>query len=325
MSDRKPLLWFDCGTTNTRLYLIDSEAKFFFCGAKAIGSRNVAIAGTRLVLVQAMADLYRDALTCFTLAQEEIACIYASGMVTSAFGLKEIPHLEVPVSPQKLRCAMEKVWVEELEREICLIPGVRSSAEDWRYMGNLRGEETEVLGAAAMLEDSGCGSDGIYILPGSHTQILYLKNGEIVDILSLFTGELFHALRTETILSHTLNQTPEDIIPEFVRRGCSDAREFGINRALYLCHSNQIFQRFVPAQLYSYAEGVILSGVYTALAQRVRQHWAKCNRIVMVCDETKWKIYGALLQGGGLPDMVWLRPSQKGCFGVKGLCGIVRK
>ena len=325
MSDKKPLLWFDCGTTNTRLYRIDSETEFTFCGAKAIGSRNVAIAGTRLVLTQAMADLYREARERFALAQEEVACVYASGMVTSAFGLKEVPHLEVPVSPQTLYGAMEKVWVEELEREVCLIPGVRSSAADWRYMGNLRGEETEVLGAAAMLEDSGCGSNGIYILPGSHTQILYLKNGEIVDILSLFTGELFHALRTETILSHTLNHTQEAIIPEFVRRGCSDAREFGINRALYLCHSNQIFQRFMPAQRYSYAEGVILSGVYTALVQRVQQHWTDCRRIVMVCDEINWKIYGALLLGSGLPDMIWLRPSQQGCFGVRGLCGIVRE
>ena len=275
------------------------------------------------MLAQTMADLYRDALARFGLLQDDVNCVYASGMVTSKFGLKEVPHLEVPVSPQKLHCAMDKVWVEQMQRDVYLIPGIKSTAVDWRYMGNLRGEETEALGAAAMLEDRGCGSDGVYILPGSHTQILYLKNGEIVDILSLFTGELFHALRSETILSHTLNHTPEDIIPEFVRRGCSDAREFGINRALYLCHNNQIFQRFTPEQRYSYAEGVLLSGVYTALEQRVQQHWTDCSRIVMVCDEINRNIYGALLLDSVLPDMIWLRPSQQGCFGVKGLCSIV--
>ena len=325
MSDRKPLLWFDCGTTNTRLYLIDSETEFSFCGSKAIGSRNVAITGTSLVLAQAMADLYKEAVRGFALEQDDVDRVYASGLVTSAFGLKEVPHLEVSVSPQKLRSAMDKVWVEQMAREIYLIPGVKSSAADWRYTGNLRGEETEALGAAAMLEERGCGSDGVYILPGSHTQILYLKNGEIVDILSLFTGELFRALRSETILSHTLNDTPEDIIPEFVRQGCADAMEFGINRALYLRHSNQIFQRFTPAQCYSYAEGVILSGVYTALEQRIQQRWMDCNRIVLVCDEINRNIYGALLEGSGLPEMMWLQPSQQGCFGVRGLCSIVRK
>ena len=325
MSDRKPLMWFDCGTTNTRMYLIDSETRFSFCGTKAIGSRNVAITGTSLVLAQTMGELYQESLKQFHLTHEDIACVYASGMVTSAFGLKEVPHLEVPVSPQKLRRAIDSIWVAEMAREVYLIPGVKTSAADWRYMGNLRGEETEVLGAAAALEERGCGSDGIYILPGSHTQILYLKNGEIVDILSLFTGELFHALRSETILSHTLNHTPEAIIPEFVRRGCSDAREFGINRALYLCHNSQIFQRFTLEQRYSYAEGVILSGIYTALAQRVQQHWTDCSRIVMVCDEINRNTYGALLQGSGLPDMIWLRSSQQGCFGVRGMCSIVRK
>ena len=325
MSDRKPLMWFDCGTTNTRLYLIDSAINFSFCGTRAIGSRNVAMAGTNLVLAQAMAELYEEALAQHSLTAEAVECVYASGLVTSVFGLKEVPHQEVPVSPRKLHSAMDRVYVPQMAREIFLIPGVKSTAADWRYTGNLRGEETEVLGAAAMLEEEKGDSDGIYILPGSHTQILYLKNGEIVDILSLFTGELFHALRSETILSHTLADAPPEIIPEFVRQGSLDAQEFGINRALYLCHSNQIFQRFTPAQLYSYAEGVILSGVYTALSQRVHQHWTDCRRIVMVCDEINWNIYGALLQGSGLPDIIWLRPARQGCFGVRGLCSIVRK
>lgn len=316
MSEKRCIAWFDCGTTNTRLYLIEEDGQFHFCGVKAVGSRNVAMTGSSAVLAQAMGELLQK-------APESAVQIYASGMVTSAFGLKEVPHLVAPVSVAALRTGIAETYVDALGRTICLIPGVKTAASDWRFSGNVRGEETEVFGAAAVLESRGLCSDGVYILPGSHTQILYLKNGEITDILSLFTGELFHALREETILSGILKNIPDSINPEFVRQGCADANTFRINRGLYLCHSNQIFQRFTPAQRYSYAEGVILSGVYQALIQRLQHSWAHCPQIVMVCDELNWNIYGALLQNGSFPNVLWLPPEAPGCFGVRGLRSIV--
>ena len=115
MSDKKRILWFDCGTTNTRLYLIDSKMQFSCCGTKAIGSRNVAITGTSLVLAQAMGELYQETLAQFHLAQEDISCVYASGMITSALGLKEVAHLEAPVSPQKLRQALRETIEQTIE------------------------------------------------------------------------------------------------------------------------------------------------------------------------------------------------------------------
>ncbi len=281
-----------------------------------MGSRNVAMTGSSLVLAQAMAQLLRE-------TPESAVQIYASGMVTSAFGLKEIPHLAAPVSAAQLRAGITEVFVEEMGRTIRLIPGVKTCAADWRVQGNVRGEETEVFGAAAVLESCGGCSDGVYILPGSHTQIVYLHSGQIVDILSLFTGELFHALREETILSGTLKNMPDAVEPEFVRQGCADAMEFGINRALYLCHSNQVFQRFTPAQRYSYAEGAILSGVVRSLTQALSRVWTDCPQIILVCDELNWNIYGALLQGGSLPHVLWLPPEAPGCFGVRGLRSIV--
>lgn len=323
MPESAYLGWFDCGTTNTRLYLIDDSGRHLFCGAKAIGSRNVAIAGTREVLSLAMAELYRQTLERFAIAPEAVRRIYASGMVTSAYGLKEVPHLTAPVSAQTLCAGITELYIQALERKVYLIPGVRTCTEDWRDAGNVRGEETEVFGAAAALEERGRCSDGIYVLPGSHTQILCLQNGQIEDICSLFTGELFHALREETILSGTLKHTPDHVEPEFLRMGCSDGNALGINRALYLCHSNQVFDRFTPAQRYSYAEGVLHSGVVQALEQIVLRSRSKHPQTVMVCDRFHWEIYSALLKGSCLQEIIWLPPSGPGCFGVRGVRSIV--
>ena len=315
--------WFDCGTTNTRLYLVDEKGEFLFGGAKEIGSRNVAIAGTKDVLALALAELFMQALKRFAIIPKAVRRIYASGMIASAYGLMEIPHQLVPVSAQSLRAGIKEVYVQALGRSICLIPGVRTCASDWRYAGNVRGEETEVFGAAAALEERGQCSDGIYVLPGSHTQILCLRNGQIEDICSLFTGELFHALQEETMLSGTLKHTPDRVDPVFLRMGCRDGNVLGINRALYLCHSNQVFDRFLPTQRYSYAEGVIHSGVVQSLEQIVLRSQSNHPRIVMVCDRFCWEIYSALLQGSRLQEIIWLPLSAPGCFGVRGLRSIV--
>ena len=91
MSENRCIAWFDCGTTNTRLYLIAEDGTYRFCGGKAVGSRNVAMEGSCAILAQAMAQLLQE-------SPESAVQIYASGMVTSAFGLKEVPHLVAPVS-----------------------------------------------------------------------------------------------------------------------------------------------------------------------------------------------------------------------------------
>ena len=105
--------------------------------------------------------------------------------------------------------------------------------------------------------------------------------------------------------------------------GCRDGSALGINRALYLCHSNQVFDRFTPAQRYSYAEGVVHSGVMQSLEQTALRCGSKHPQVVMVCDQFHWEIYSILLQDSCLQEIVWLPPSKPGCFGVRGLRSIV--
>jgi len=59
----------------------------------------------------------------------------------------------------------------------------------------MRGEETQIIGASAL----GL-TEGILVLPGTHSKWVKVANGQIVDFSTCMTGEIFAALKGHTIL-----------------------------------------------------------------------------------------------------------------------------
>lgn len=74
-----------------------------------------------------------------------------------------------------------------------MIPGVRNHVENigidtLEQMDVMRGEETE---AVALLRERGKGEDLIFVLPGSHTKIIYAnEKGFICRCKTTMSGEL---------------------------------------------------------------------------------------------------------------------------------------
>ena len=184
------IVYFDSGTSNTRIYLLDFRFQVLYWKKQPIGSKDSAISGSSSVLRKGMKALYDELLETCRLADKDVGQIYASGMVTSPYGLKEVPHCQVPIDvehfSQKLYPYREEQY---FEREIILIPGLRTDSFDFTFVNNMRGEEIQVIG---VLEDiKGFTGGSAVILPGSHTHVAYVKQNMIKGILSNFTGELF--------------------------------------------------------------------------------------------------------------------------------------
>ena len=95
------LLYFDSGTSNTRAYLLDRDFQVRYVAKKAVGSKDSAIAGSNRVLIEGMKALHDQVLAENGLGEENISAIYASGMITSPYGLKEVPHLPLPLTVKK--------------------------------------------------------------------------------------------------------------------------------------------------------------------------------------------------------------------------------
>ena len=96
------ILYYDSGTSNTRAYLLDRDFQVQYTAKTAVGSKASAISGSNAVLIQGMRALYDRVLSANGLKEEDITALYASGMITSPYGLKEVPHLVLPLTVKEL-------------------------------------------------------------------------------------------------------------------------------------------------------------------------------------------------------------------------------
>lgn len=321
----KYVLYFDSGTSNTRAYLLNKEFGVQYVTKKAVGSKDSAIAGSNRVLIEGMKELHDEVLAANSLGEEDIEAIYASGMVTSPYGLKEIAHLVLPLTVQafadSLCCFHEDTC---FHRDIYLVPGLKTINDDFSFVNNLRGEEIEIIGALEELKAEYDVHDIAMIMPGSHTHAIYIKGDEITGIVSNFGGELFYALKKDTILAPVLSADIEALDEEMVRKGVENNARFGFNRALYICHAMRIFEHGTPQQRLSYGEGVIMSGVRESLEYYCKNFWTDCRTVALVADEFMYRLFSIVFEGSEFIDrVIWMPISDQKSYGVSGLKKIV--
>lgn len=315
------ILYYDSGTSNTRAYLLDRDFQVRYTAKKAVGSKDSAIAGSNRVLIEGLKELYDHVLSANGLEEGDVSAIYASGMITCAYGLKEVPHLALPITLEGFAGSLVPFLEDTcFHREIVLVPGLKTVNDDITYVNNMRGEEIEIIGALDELQGLGAPQDLALILPGSHTHVTYLQGERITDIISNFTGELFHAIQKDTILSPVLVSDGSPLDREMVGMGYRNLQKFGFNRALYICRAMDAFGKGTPAQRFSYGEGVIMGGVRQSLEYYCRHFWPDCRTAVLVSDEFMYQLFSILFEDSPLIDKVlWLPIAEGKSYGVSGL------
>ena len=227
-------IYFDSGTSNTRVYLL-KDYYLVDVLKKNIGSKDSSIAGSNIVLLKGLRELYGQLLENNKICEEQIEGIYASGMVTSPFGIKEVPHLSTPISLEKLYDGIYTYHETKFfNRDIYLIRGVKTIPDNVyadRYnissINNMRGEEIEIFGMLSELPDRWKKENIAVFLPGSHTHVAYVRQGVLHDILSTFSGELFYAISTSTILSNSIHCDSDQFDEEMALLGFRNLKILG--------------------------------------------------------------------------------------------------
>lgn len=330
------LVYYDAGTTNTRGYLLKREGEslvplldrlgVLVSASRKVGSKDVAAAGDNQVLLSALWEIYGELLRKCpggTPEEGQVEGVYASGMITSSSGLREIPHLPAPVGLRQIREGMVAVEEPSYFGEIVLIPGIRTAAglplsrQEAALAGNMRGEELEIFG---LLESPGIPAQWrerpiAVALPGSHTHIAYLEGGQVKDIFSTFSGELYHAVTSQTILS-SLNalypgrrpQMPP-LVPEMVWDGYSQLEEWGFNRALYIARSYQLFtdDGRDAARIFSYLEGVVNGGVVQGYLRWLRKR-GYAPRALLMAGRSRMSDVMRILMAKAAPEQFAAAP-----------------
>lgn len=181
------MIGIDWGTSNFRAFRFDDTGK-------VIGRRSYPI-GILKVREGKFAETLQEQVGDWIVGGE--TRVLLCGMVGSRQGWTEANYLRCPVTIDDLAEAV--VRIPFAGAEAMLIPGV--IGEDSNGVPEvMRGEETEAMG---IVDD--CDGFGLGCLPGTHTKWIQLRDRSIVSFLTCMTGDVFAALRKDTILSRLMN------------------------------------------------------------------------------------------------------------------------
>ncbi len=175
--------------------------------------------------------------------------VVISGMAGSSIGWKELSYARLPFPLD----GSGAVW-DEVERGVYLLSGLRSDADV------MRGEETEVLGAAAGLP----GESAIFILPGTHSKHVETAGGAIAGFRTFMTGELFEVLGRHSVLRHSVDPEAEFLSGAF-SEGARESRRGPLPATLFRVRTRQVLDRRPPAENASYLSGLLVGAELAAL------------------------------------------------------------
>ncbi len=187
-----------------------------------------------------------------------------SGMVGSKNGLLEVPYCPCPATASNIATALGWVDTGIADLNIAIVPGVRHGFDDV-----MRGEETQVFGAAAVLGVQ----NATMVLPGTHSKWVRLEAGAITKFNTFMTGEFYALLSQHSILTKSL--------PDVIEKPAAlDKTAFlqGIDRAQTSSTSGQsllgnafstrvksLFNELQPAQAASYLSGLVIGDELAAM------------------------------------------------------------
>ena len=176
--------------------------------------------------------------------------IIASGMITSRNGWVETPYVSVPSGVQQLADAL----VTHKTSDGTTITFVTGMTADHNGVPDvMRGEETQIIGASVLGM-----SNGIFVMPGTHSKWITLRCDQIVDYSTYLTGEVFAALSKHTILATLMEYAPfkEDAF----RKGCAVGLAEGSNflHDLFGVRSLPLFGKITGTMVKDYLSGLLI-------------------------------------------------------------------
>lgn len=176
----------DWGTSSFRLWLIGKEGGVLAERRSGEGMTTAARTGFAEVLNSHLAAI----------AAPENLPVLICGMAGAKQGWVEAGYLDTPAALLDIPAAA--VRIPGVEADIRILPGL--AQRDPAAPDVIRGEETQLLGAAAELGNG----DHLVCMPGTHSKWVRLSGGRVEGFSTFMTGELFDAIAKNTILSHSI-------------------------------------------------------------------------------------------------------------------------
>lgn len=303
----------DCGTTNSRAYVIDQTGKIFGKARKKVGVRDTAVTGSRDVLLSGVKEIIRQAVLDAGLTEKDIQGIFSSGMITSEIGLCELEHLEAPCDVDKLAqnvVPIKELKLTQLDIPVYFVRGIKNpmkknSHEDpFVLVGSadfMRGEETQMVGLMAEYPEK---YPVMVVVLSSHTKFIPIdKNGQIRGSLTTISGQAYEAILAKTFVGKSVEkrdsqeECPKDYFDEnVIRQAVCWNQKVGILRTL-------MYPRFLEVLLDTkwyerdlFFQALLAAEDMKALGQLESISNEAPTEFVLIGQEERCKLYGFVLK-----------------------------
>ena len=277
MPHKIKLISLDWGTTSLRSYLIGTSGNILAAREGPYGILQVNNGDFATALRQLAGDWLK--------AYANVP-ILASGMIGARQGWNEVPYAVVPSGLTDLH----PVRFDGFEQILYIIPGLV-------YHGPagvpdiMRGEETQVLGF---------GTNGIFLLPGSHSKWVHVQDNKIIWFATFMTGELFAVLKDHSILGRMMNGTKsdEDAFSQGVSRGTQTKSSL---QALFSARTLALLGDLQESSVADYLSGLLIGAEISEARNIVDSLY---TNITIVGGQTLSHLYEKALTICGLPSLV---------------------
>jgi 2-dehydro-3-deoxygalactonokinase len=207
----------DCGTTNSRVYLLDSALRIIHKGTRKVGVRDTALTGSRDVLRDGLASLVESTVLDAGLRLTDVQFAITSGMITSEIGLLEIPHLWAPAGVDELAASVtvsRDRAVFPLDLPLVFIRGIKNpyppetTYADIRRIDFMRGEEAQIMGLLTRADLPAPPLTAVVL--SSHTKYIHVRaDGRIAGSLTTLSGQVFEAIHQATSIGKSITADGE--------------------------------------------------------------------------------------------------------------------
>lgn len=295
----------DCGTTNTRVYVLDEQNQIVGTGERRVGVRNTSMTGSKDALRQGVCEAITEAAENAGIGVEDLSFAIASGMITSEIGLMEIPHLIAPVGLEELAANVKEVPGGEaipLNLPIYFVRGIRNDygeaiLKNIRNVDFMRGEETQVVG---ILEEYGNNAPLNIIVLSSHTKVIHVNAAsQVVASLTTLSGQLYEAICKETMIGKSLAENHTEIaggysFEEVVNTADEVVREVGLDRGIMIPRFLQVLLQTDYHERNLFMDAAVAADDMRLLEEFERQgHHA--NRYILFGHEERCTVYSYLI------------------------------
>lgn len=295
----------DCGTTNTRVYVLDSDCHTVGRGERRVGVRNTSMAGSKEPLRQGVCEALADAAHEAGIRLEDLSFAIASGMITSEIGLIELPHLVAPIGLSELASNIELVPPGDIlpvPIPILFIRGVRNNYGEAilshiRHVDFMRGEETQVMG---IIDDFQISEPTNIIVLSSHTKLIHIDGeGCIAFSLTSLSGQLYEAICKESMIGKSLcpvenEQSDGYSFEELVITAHEVVSNVGLDRSALIPRFMQVLLRTDYQERCLFFDAAIASDDMKMLAD-FRELGYHAKRYILFGHEERCKIYAYLI------------------------------